>query len=60
MSLIPVNEITVVGSRCGPFGPALKLLAEGRVSFPDVELYDLKDWQKAFGSGAFKAGFDFR
>lgn len=26
-----VNEITVVGSRCGPFGPALRLLAEGRV-----------------------------
>ena len=60
MSLIPVNEITVLGSRCGPFEPALKLLAEGRVSFPDVELYDLKDWQKAFSSGAFKAGFDFR
>ena len=60
MSLIPVNEIKVVGSRCGPFEPALKLLAEGKVSFPDVELYDLKDWQKAFGSGAFKAGFDFR
>jgi alcohol dehydrogenase len=26
-----VNEITVVGSRCGPFAPALALLAEGRV-----------------------------
>ena len=60
MSLIPVNEITVVGSRCGPFEPALKLLSEGKVSFPDVELYDLKDWQKAFDSKAFKAGFDFR
>ena len=60
MSLIPVNEIIVVGSRCGPFEPALKLLSEGKVSFPDVELYDLKDWQKAFDSKAFKAGFDFR
>ena len=60
MSLIPVNEITVVGSRCGPFEPALKLLEEGRVSFPDVELYKLSDWQKAFDSKAFKAGFDFR
>jgi len=29
-----VNEITLVGSRCGPFAPALRLLAEGRV---DVE-----------------------
>jgi len=26
-----VDEITVVGSRCGPFGPALRLLAEHRL-----------------------------
>jgi len=26
-----VDEITLVGSRCGPFAPALRLLAEGRV-----------------------------
>ena len=57
LSLIPVNEITVVGSRCGPFEPALKLLKEGRVRFPEVELYDLKDYEKAFSSDAFKAGF---
>lgn len=57
MSLIPVNEITVVGSRCGPFEPALKLLKEGKVKFPDVELYNLKDYQKAFSSRAFKSGF---
>ena len=59
MSLIPVNEITIVGSRCGPFEPALKLLKERKVRFPDVELYDLKDFEKAFSSGAFKAGFRF-
>ena len=59
MSLIPVNEITVVGSRCGPFEPALRLLAEGRVQFPPVELYDISDWRKAFDSKAFKAGFFF-
>ena len=59
MSMIPVNEITVVGSRCGPFEPALKLLSEGKVSFPDVELYELKDYEKAFASHAFKAGFRF-
>ncbi len=57
LSLIPVNEITVVGSRCGPFEPAIKLLREGKVSFPDVELYELKDYEKAFLSKAFKAGF---
>jgi threonine dehydrogenase-like Zn-dependent dehydrogenase len=27
-----VDEITLVGSRCGPFAPALRLLAEGRVN----------------------------
>jgi threonine dehydrogenase-like Zn-dependent dehydrogenase len=29
---VVVNELTVVGSRCGPFAPALRLLAEGRVA----------------------------
>lgn len=59
MSLIPVGEITVVGSRCGPFEPALKLLKEGKVKFPPVELYNLKDFNKAFSSKAFKSGFRF-
>jgi threonine dehydrogenase-like Zn-dependent dehydrogenase len=31
ISRIVVDEITLVGSRCGPFAPALTLLAEGRV-----------------------------
>ena len=59
MSFIPVNEITIVGSRCGPFEPAIKLLKEGKVRFPEVELFDLKDHEKAFSSDAFKAGFRF-
>ena len=59
MSLIPVGELTIVGSRCGPFEPALKFLKEGKVQFPAVELYDLKDYEKAFSSKAFKAGFSF-
>ncbi len=57
MSLIPVGEITITGSRCGPFEPALKLLKEGKVKFPDVELYNLKDYERAFSSNAFKSGF---
>ncbi|MBQ6583070.1 MAG: alcohol dehydrogenase catalytic domain-containing protein [Mogibacterium sp.] len=57
LSLIPVGEITIVGSRCGPFLPALKLLASGRVRFPETELYDLSDYEAAFASTAFKAGF---
>lgn len=33
-STLVVDELTVVGSRCGPFGPALRLLEEGAL---DVE-----------------------
>jgi threonine dehydrogenase-like Zn-dependent dehydrogenase len=32
MSRVVVDEITLVGSRCGPFPPALALLAGGRVN----------------------------
>ena len=31
MSSLVVDEVQVVGSRCGPFGPALRLLERGRV-----------------------------
>ena len=31
-SAVVVNELTLVGSRCGPFAPALRLLAERRVA----------------------------
>jgi alcohol dehydrogenase len=31
MAPVIVNEITLVGSRCGRFEPALKLLASGKV-----------------------------
>lgn len=57
MSLVAVNELTIVGSRCGPFEPALKLLKEGRIVLPPIELYELKDFEEAFASRAFKAGF---
>lgn len=59
LSMIPVNEITVVGSRCGPFEPAIKALTEKEIVLPEIEKYDLKDWEKAFTSPAFKSGFYF-
>lgn len=59
LSQIPVGEITVVGSRCGPFEPALKLLKEGKVVFPEVEFHNLKDYHDAFSSKVFKSGFSF-
>jgi threonine dehydrogenase-like Zn-dependent dehydrogenase len=31
LSRVTVNEITIVGSRCGPFAPALRLLSTGAV-----------------------------
>ncbi|MCR4738821.1 MAG: alcohol dehydrogenase catalytic domain-containing protein [Lachnospiraceae bacterium] len=60
LSVLPIDEITLVGSRCGAFEPALNLLASGKVSFPPIELYELKDHEKAFSSRAFKSGFTFR
>lgn len=57
MSRFVVNEITIKGSRCGPFEPALRLLDKGLVKLPEVEFYELEDWERAFASGAFKAGF---
>lgn len=57
MSDFVVNEITILGSRCGPFQPALKLLEQKLIRFPEIDLYDLKDYDKAFKSQAFKVGF---
>lgn len=42
MSDFVVNEITIKGSRCGPFEPALNLLKLGLIKFPEIELYELK------------------
>ena len=60
MSYFVVNEITIMGSRCGPFEPALRLLGQGLVKLPPVEFYELEDYEKAFSSRAFKAGFILR
>jgi threonine dehydrogenase-like Zn-dependent dehydrogenase len=50
VSRIVVDEITVVGSRCGPMVPALDLLVEGSVDvMPQVEhTYGLADALEAF------------
>lgn len=60
LSSVVVNEVSVVGSRCGPFAPAVRLLARGLIDLPEIELYPVTDWKKAFDSRAFKVGFDFR
>ena len=45
-----VNEITLLGSRCGRFEPALKLLASGRVRVDEFvsESYPLSEAPRAF------------
>ncbi len=54
-----VNEVTLVGSRCGPFEPALRLLERGLVTLPPIELYPIEKYEAAFASRAFKSGFRF-
>jgi threonine dehydrogenase-like Zn-dependent dehydrogenase len=53
-SSIVVDEITIVGSRCGPFEPALRLMEKREVD-PTVliaEEYELNDVVKAFDRAA--------
>lgn len=60
LSYFVVNEITIMGSRCGPFDPALNLLHRNLVHLPEIELWDLADYERAFASKAFKVGFRFK
>lgn len=49
-SAVVVNELTLVGSRCGPFAPALRLLAERRVAVESLihARYPLRDGLAGF------------
>ncbi|MGH9668138.1 MAG: alcohol dehydrogenase, partial [Bryobacteraceae bacterium] len=51
-----VNEITLVGSRCGRFEPALKLLASGKVRVGDMisRRFRLQDAPAAFAAASQK------
>jgi len=48
---VVINEISIVGSRCGQFAPALDMLADGRVCVaPLVDArYGLENVEAAFG-----------
>lgn len=62
-SSIVVDEITLVGSRCGPFEPALRLLESGQVDPTPLitDIYPLSEGRAAFKhaaqSGVFKILF---
>lgn len=59
LSQVAVNEISIVGSRCGPFAPALNALASGKALFPGITLFAPEDFEQAFAFPGFKAGFRF-
>lgn len=50
LSMGVVDEITIVGSRCGPFAPALACLADGKVPVERMvaAVYPLRDAEAAF------------
>ncbi len=51
LTKLVVGEVTVVGSRCGPFAPALRLLAEGKIAVrPLIEA----QYPLAQGAAAFR------
>lgn len=47
---IVINEITVLGSRCGQFGPALRLLKNNRIDFKPFisQIYSIDEAIKGF------------
>ncbi len=49
-----IDEITLVGSRCGPFPPALRLLASGLVPVADLveARYPIEEGEQAFAHAA--------
>ena len=51
-----MDEIKLVGSRCGPFAPALELLAAGKISvLPMIQArFDLQDGVRAIDRAAQK------
>jgi alcohol dehydrogenase len=53
---VVVNEITLVGSRCGPFPPALELLRSGRVRVAEMisARFPLSEAPRAFSVAARK------
>ena len=49
-SEVVVNEVTLIGSRCGPFGPAIRLLAANQIDPKPLinAVYALKEGVQAF------------
>ena len=50
LASVVVDEITIVGSRCGQFRPALKLLEKGKIDVKPLisDVYSIDEYDKAF------------
>ncbi len=50
LASIVVNEITIIGSRCGQFKPVLRLLEKGRIDVKPLVsgIYNVDDFESAF------------
>jgi threonine dehydrogenase-like Zn-dependent dehydrogenase len=50
LAMVVVKEITIVGSRCGPFKPALKSLELNKIKTDDLvsDIFFLNDAESAF------------
>ncbi len=63
---IVINEITVVGSRCGPFEPAVAALADGSIDVRPLvtAVFPARDAEEAFRAArkkdSLKILIDFR
>ena len=64
VAMVVVDEITLVGSRCGPFAPALELLSRGAVDVRPLlaARYPLRDapagYEHAARPGTLKVVID--
>jgi threonine dehydrogenase-like Zn-dependent dehydrogenase len=54
LSALAVDEVRLIGSRCGPFAPALRLLARGLIATEPLIAgrFKLRDGQNAFRAAA--------
>jgi threonine dehydrogenase-like Zn-dependent dehydrogenase len=59
LAAVVVNEITVVGSRCGRFGPAIEAIASGKIDPRPLisAMYPLEQANEAFAAAADPANF---
>jgi len=56
LASVVVDEITIIGSRCGQFRPILRLLEKGRIDVKPMisAIYDVDDFENAFKENSKK------